>query len=101
MQETARLALIYLQGNAVLYIGVAFVAGLAAHKTVTSERKSGFILCVIIGLFGLFLGQFMIIFFGLTEYFERLRDFRLLFDFIAAYVGSFIVATLIQFVKPT
>jgi hypothetical protein len=53
-----------------------------------------------IGVFGLFLSQFVILFFGLQEYLETIPEFRLLFDFIAAYVGSFVVAAIIHFIKP-
>jgi hypothetical protein len=31
---------------------------------------------------------------------EQLPEFRVLFDFLAAYVGSFVVAAVIHFVKP-
>jgi hypothetical protein len=42
----------------------------------------------------------MLFYFGLKEHLEKISEFRLLLDFIAAYIGSFIVATLIHFVKP-
>ena len=89
-----------MQANAVLYAGIAFVAGFLAHKTVVREASSAFVLSAIIGLVGLFLGQFMLFYFGLKEHLEKISEFRLLLDFIAAYIGSFIVATLIHFVKP-
>jgi uncharacterized membrane protein YeaQ/YmgE (transglycosylase-associated protein family) len=57
-------------------------------------------LFVIMGVIGLFLGQFVIFFFGLREYFERLPEFRFLFDFDAAYLGAFFVAAIIHFIKP-
>jgi uncharacterized membrane protein YeaQ/YmgE (transglycosylase-associated protein family) len=55
---------------------------------------------LLIGVFGLFLSQFVILFFGLQGYLEKLPEFRVLFDFLAAYVGSFIVAAIIHFIKP-
>jgi len=100
LQEIAREVFAYFQGNAVLYIGMAFVAGFAAHKSVTHDARSGIILVLIIGSLGLFLGQFMLLYFGLTEYLKNISEFRLFFDFVAAYVGSFVVATLFHFVKP-
>jgi uncharacterized membrane protein YeaQ/YmgE (transglycosylase-associated protein family) len=100
LQEIAREVHAYLQANAVLYAGIAFVAGFLAHKTVVREASSAFVLSAIIGLVGLFLGQFMLFYFGLKEHLEKISEFRLLLDFIAAYIGSFIVATLIHFVKP-
>ena len=100
MQEIAREVFAYLQANAVLYAGMAFVAGFLAHKTVARDAGSAFILSAIIGALGLFLGQFMLLYFGLKEYLEKISEFRLFLDFFAAYIGSFIVATLIHFVKP-
>jgi uncharacterized membrane protein YeaQ/YmgE (transglycosylase-associated protein family) len=100
MRETAQAVSSYLLGNPVLSLGLAFIAGLAASKTVAYEGKAGFFLYLLVGVFGLFLSQFVIIFFGLQEYLETLPEFRLLFDFIAAYVGSFIVAAIIHFIKP-
>jgi uncharacterized membrane protein YeaQ/YmgE (transglycosylase-associated protein family) len=101
MQETAQVVLHYLLGNPVVYLGVAFIAGIAANKTVAYEGKGGFVLYLLIGVFGLFLSQFVILFFGLQEYLEKLPDFRMFFDFIAAYAGSFVVAAIIHFIKPT
>jgi uncharacterized membrane protein YeaQ/YmgE (transglycosylase-associated protein family) len=100
MQETAQAVSHYLLGNPVLYLGVAFIAGFAASKTVAYEGRAGFFLYLLTGVFGLFLSQFMILFFGLQAYLETLPEFRVLFDFLAAYVGSFIVAAIIHFIKP-
>jgi uncharacterized membrane protein YeaQ/YmgE (transglycosylase-associated protein family) len=100
MRPTALAVFNYLLENPVLSLGVAFVAGLAASKTVAYEGKAGFFLYLLVGVFGLFLSQFVILFFGLQEYLETLPEFRLLFDFIAAYVGSFVVAAIIHFIKP-
>ena len=100
MGETAQVVFHYLLGNPVVYLGVAFIAGLAASKTVAHERRAGFFLYLLIGVFGLFLSQFVILFFGLQEYLEKLPEFRVLFDFLTAYVGSFIVAAIIHFIKP-
>lgn len=82
-------------------MGIAFVAGLAATKTVAYERRSSFILFVIVGLIGWFLGQFVLLYFGLNEYLEKLPEFRILFDLIAAYVGSFVVAAIFHAIRPT
>jgi uncharacterized membrane protein YeaQ/YmgE (transglycosylase-associated protein family) len=101
LQEIAREVYAYLQVNAVLYAGIAFVAGFLAHKTVVREASSAFVLSAIIGGLGLFLGQFMLLYFGLKQYLEQISEFRLFFDFLAAYIASFIVAALVHFVKPT
>src|SRR5207249_1592260 len=100
MQEIGQEVLAYLLGNPVLYVGIAFVAGFAGNKTVAYEGRSGFLLFLIVGLIGLFLGQFMVFFFGLHDYLEKLPKLRFLFDFITAYIGSFIMATIIHFIKP-
>ncbi len=100
MGEIAQQVAAYLQANPILYLGIAFIAGLAADRTVAYERRSGFVLFSLIGLMGLFLSQFVILFFSLQVYLESLPQFRIVFDFIAAYVGSFIIAAIIHFVKP-
>jgi len=100
MQETAQVVFHYLLGNPVVYLGIAFIAGIAASKTVAYEGRAGFFLYLLIGVFGLFLSQFVILFFGLQEYLEKLPEFRLLFDFLGAYIGCFVVATIIHFIKP-
>jgi uncharacterized membrane protein YeaQ/YmgE (transglycosylase-associated protein family) len=100
MRETAQAVFSYLLGNPVLSLGLAFIAGFAASKTVAYEGKSGSFLYLLIGVFGLFLSQFVVLLFGLQEYLEMLPEFRVLFDFIAAYIGSFIVAAIIHAIRP-
>lgn len=100
MREATQDIFHYLLSNPILYLGVAFIAGLAASKTVAYEGRAGFFLYLLTGLFGLFLSQFVLFGFGLQEYLEKLPEFRLLLDFFAAYVGSFIVAAVIHFIKP-
>ncbi len=91
----------YLQPNPVLSMGIAFVAGFAALKTVTREQRAGVVLFIIVGVIGLFLGEFVIAYYELDEYLETIAQFRLLFDFIAAYIGAFVIAAIIHFIKPT
>ena len=100
MQEAARTVLHYLLGNPVLYLIIAFIAGLAASKSVAYEGKAGFILYLIVGILGLFVSQFVILFYGLRQYLENVSEFRLFFDFVAAYIGSFVVAAIVHFIKP-
>ena len=52
------------------------------------------------GVLGLFLGEFVILFYGLQQYLENVSEFRAFFDFIAAYIGSFVVAAIVHFLKP-
>lgn len=81
-------------------LAVAFVAGWAASKTVASEWRSGVIVWLFVGVAGLFLSQFILLFSGLQDYIEGISEFRILFDLIAAYVASFFIAALIHFVRP-
>ena len=101
MQETTQLVLNHLRGNPLVFLVVAFVAGIAATKTVGHEGRAGYLLYLLVGVFGLFLSQFVIFSSGLQGQLEKLPDFRLFFDFIAAYAGAFIVAAIIHFIKPT
>jgi uncharacterized membrane protein YeaQ/YmgE (transglycosylase-associated protein family) len=100
MQETAQTVLQYLLQNPIAYLGIAFIAGFAGSKTVAYEGRAGFVICLLVGVVGLFLSQFVIIFYGIRDYLETVSAFRLLFDFIAAYVGSFVVAAIVHFIKP-
>ncbi|HZH85641.1 MAG TPA: hypothetical protein VFD87_20985 [Phototrophicaceae bacterium] len=101
MGETLEKVAAYLQPNPVLSLGVAFVAGFAAMKTVAYDQRAGFILFSLVGVVGLILGEFVLLYYGLDGYLEPISEFRILFDFIAAYIGSFLVAAIIHFVKPT
>lgn len=101
MGETLEKVAAYLQPNPVLSLGVAFVAGFAAMKTVAYDQRAGFILFALVGVVGLFLGEFVLLYYGLDEYLEPISEFRILFDLIAAYIGSFLVAAIIHFIKPT
>ena len=99
MQQTAQEVIAYLQGNPVLYLGIAFVAGFAACKTVASDSKRNLFLFLVVGLLGLFLSQ-LVFSFALKAYIEKFPEFRPLFDLLAAYVGSFFLAAIIHFIKP-
>ncbi|HEX5606004.1 MAG TPA: hypothetical protein VFY96_05780 [Candidatus Binatia bacterium] len=101
MGETLEKIATYLQPNPVLSLGVALVAGFAAVKTVAYDQRAGFILFALVGVVGLFLGEFVLLYYGLDGYLESVSEFRILFDLIAAYIGSFIVAAIIHFIKPT
>jgi len=99
--ETLEKVAAYLQPNPVLSLGVAFVAGFAAMKTVAYDQRAGFILFSLVGVVGLFVGEFVLVYYGLDQYLEPISEFRFLFDLIAAYIGSFLVAAIIHFIKPT
>ena len=101
MQEAAQQALAYLQLNSLLSLAIALVAGFSANKTVSSERRLGFIPFLIVGVIGLFLGEFMLFYLKLDDYLEQLAALRILIDFFAAFAGLFVISSLIHFVKPT
>lgn len=100
MKELGQLVIEYFQQNLLASLIIAFVAGFSANKTVAYERKGNLILHAIVGLFGFFLGQYAILLFGLKEIIDQLAAFRLFFDFIAAYIGAFILASIIHFMRP-
>lgn len=101
MLESAQEVFAYLQGSVIVSLTLAFVAGFAADKTVAYDRRSGALFFLIIGIVGLFLGEFMLIYSRLDKYLEGVAEFRILIDFIAAYLGSFFIAAIIHFIKPT
>lgn len=101
MQESAQEVFVYLQGSVIVSLTLAFIAGFAADKTVAYERRSGVLFFLIIGILGLFLGEFVLVYSRLDEYLEGIAEFRILIDLIAAYVGAFFIAAIIHFIKPT
>jgi len=98
--ESAQEVFAYLQGSIIASLSLAFVAGFAANKTVAHERRSGVLFFLVIGLLGLFLGEFMLIYSKIVEYLESLAQLRILVDLIVAYLGSFLITAIIHFVKP-
>ena len=101
MQEIALQVIDYLKANLGLALGIAIISGIAASKSVAHDKSWGIIVYLIIGLVGFFLGQFVILYFGFNQYLEQIPSFRILFDLIATYIGSFVFAALIHFIKPT
>ena len=101
MLESAQEVFVYLQGGIIVSLILAFVAGFASDKTVAYERRSGVLFFLTIGLLGLFLGEFVLVYSRLDKYLEGIAEFRVLFDLIAAYLGSFFIAAIIHFIKPT
>jgi uncharacterized membrane protein YeaQ/YmgE (transglycosylase-associated protein family) len=101
LQETALQVIEYIKANPAVTSGIAIISGIAASKSVAHDRSWGIIVYLIVGLVGFFLGQFVILYFGFHQYLEQIPSFRILFDLIAAYIGSFVFAALIHFIKPT
>ncbi len=76
------------------------IAGFAGMKTVSFAKKTNPALFFIVGALGVFLGQFAILYFGLKGIIDEVSAFRLFFDLLAAYIGSFIVASLVNIFSP-
>jgi uncharacterized membrane protein YeaQ/YmgE (transglycosylase-associated protein family) len=100
MQELAQAVIAYIRQKPLVALAIALVAGFAANKTVAYDRPSNPILHLLVGSLGFFLGQLVILFFGLVQYLDAVPEFRLFFDFVAAYIASFMIAALINFLKP-
>ena len=101
MQEIAQNVLAHIQANLVVSFVIALIAGFAASRVVAFERRPGVIGFTIIGAIGFFLGTFMVTYWGLGEYLENLHGLRIFIDLVAAFIGSFIISTLLHFIKPT
>jgi len=101
LQQIIQDILVYIQSNPVLSLVIAFIAGFLATRIVAVERRPGVLGFTIIGLCGFFLGHFMIAYFGYTEYLDSLLELRVIADMIAAFIGSFVIAGIIHFVRPT
>ena len=100
MKQTAEEVLKYFQENLLATLAIAFVAGFAAIQSVAPGKSGNFFLYFTVGLLGSFLGHLGMLYFGIDEILRETSNFRILFDFIAAYIGSFAVASVIHMIKP-
>jgi len=92
--------LIYFQDHLLVTIVFGLLAGFLASKTVAIGRSGHLAFFLAIGLIGSFIGQFAILYLGLDNVFNHVHQFRLVFDLIAAYIGAFILASVIHFIRP-
>lgn len=99
--EAAQKTIEYLQGSILLSLAIGLICGWAAAKLVSQESRFGPIYFSIAGLLGLFLGEFVLFSLQLDEYIEPIAEFRLFFDLLAGFIGSFFVTAMIHFIKPT
>ena len=76
------------------------LAGFLASKTVVFGKSNNLALFLAIGLLGSFMGQFAMLYFNVEYVIGNIPQFRLFFDLLAAYLGSFILASLMHFIKP-
>ncbi len=100
MVDVAQQVFIYFQENIFATLAISLIAGYAASKSVTLGKQGGLIIFFIFGIFGTFLGQFAILYSGVKAVLDHVPDFRLFFDHFAAYIGAFILASLVRFVRP-
>jgi uncharacterized membrane protein YeaQ/YmgE (transglycosylase-associated protein family) len=100
LEDTALQVVEYLCGGPIVTLAIAFLAGFGGTETVSSEWSSGVILWLLVGFFGLFVSQFTLLTLDLEQYLNHLPEFRIMFDLIAGYFGSFFVATIFHFLKP-
>jgi len=101
LQQISQDIFFYIQTNPVLSLVIAFIAGFLATRIVAAERRPGVLGFTIIGLCGFFLGHFMIAYYEYTEYLDSLLELRIIADMLAAFIGSFIIAGIVHFIKPT
>jgi uncharacterized membrane protein YeaQ/YmgE (transglycosylase-associated protein family) len=98
--EAAHQVWAYFQAYPLAASIIAYVAGWAASVTVERGRSRIWLFHLVVGVFGSFLGQYALVYLGLREILEKLPEFRYLFDFFIAYLGSFVVAAIVHFIKP-
>lgn len=90
-----------MQENLAATVIIVVITGFAACKAVASDWKGISLLFIVVGVLGFFLGQFLTLILGLKAFLDQIPQFTWLFDFIIGFVGSFIVATIANFLKPT
>ena len=101
MPETLQQVVAYIKANLAASLVIAFVAGFLATRLVAAERRPGVIGFTIIGSIGFFLAHFVINYFHFNEYLDSLQGLRIFIDLMAAFIGSFVIAGIVHFIKPT
>jgi len=101
MQEAVLDVLIYSIDNPVFTLVIAFLAGFLASRIVAAERRPGIFGITVIGIVGFFLGHFVLSYYQLNETLDSLHELRIFIDLLAAFLGSFVVAGIIHFIKPS
>ena len=101
MPETLQQVVAYIKANLAASLVIAFIAGFLATRFVAAERRPGVIGFTIIGSIGFFLAHFVINYYQLSEYLDSLQGLRIFIDLTAAFIGSFVIAGIVHFIKPT
>ena len=100
MRKISEEVLQYFQDNLLIFIAIAFLAGFAAARSVAVLKEGSLALYITVGVLGAFIGQFGILYFGIDRILDQIAEFRIFFDFLAAFIGAFIVASIFNFFKP-
>jgi len=101
MKEFVLDRLIYIIDNPVLSLVISFIAGFLATRIAAPNRRFGLFASFIVGLMGFFLGHFVLSWNQLSEYLDSLLELRIIIDLLATFVGSFVIAGIIHFIKPS
>ena len=101
MQEIVLEALIYSIDHPLLTLLIAFLAGFLGSRIVAADRRPGILGFTIIGLIGFFLSRVVLSYFQLNETLDNLHELRIFIDLLAAFVGAFVIAGIIHFIKPS
>ncbi len=100
MVDVAQEVFTYLQDHYLVAFVISLIGGYSAVKTVAHGKRMSPIGFFALGLLGTFLGLFAFRYIGITEVLDLLPQFSFFFDLLAAYVGSFILASLVHFIRP-
>jgi uncharacterized membrane protein YeaQ/YmgE (transglycosylase-associated protein family) len=101
MRELLLDRLIYVIDHPVLTVVISLVAGFLATRLAVPNRRFGWFGSLIVGLMGFFLSYFVLSYPQLNEYLDNLHELRIIIDLLAAFVGSFVIAGIIHFIKPS
>lgn len=101
MRELVEPAIAYLRSNLLVNFAIALIAGVAACRSVTSDRLSGAVVYCLIGIAGLLLSQLLFVHFDLVRTLEQIGNFRMVIDLCAAYAASLFIAAVINAINPS
>ena len=101
MRELLLDRLVYVIDHPILTLVISFIAGFLATRIAAPNRRFGWFGSFIVGLMGFFLSYFVLSYPQLSEYLDSLHELRIVIDLLAAFVGSFVIAGIIHFIKPS